>query len=41
MKADTSHMYWCKAPCGWWWAWPTCLIRMGQVMWVCIREGVA
>ena len=26
MKADTCHMFLCKAPCGRWWAWPTCLI---------------
>ena len=28
-------MYSCKAPCGRWWAWPTCLIRKGQAVWVC------
>ena len=29
------NMYSCKAPCGRWSAWPTCLICKGQALWVC------
>ena len=34
MKANTCLVYSCKAPYGRWWAWPTVLIRKGQVVWV-------